>query len=98
MLRIVIDLDHENAELENLYLAKAVLKSIDQGYQEDGIETPEHIMDKMTAITGEITNRNRAEIQKKLKMAKARRSSLATPDEKRIRLDAEIASLESKLK
>lgn len=98
MLRIVIDLDHETADLENLYLAKAVLKLIDQGYQEDGVETPEAIMDKMTAITGEITNRNRAELQKKLKMAKARRSSLATPDEKRTRLDVEIAKLESQLK
>jgi hypothetical protein len=98
MLRIVIDLDQETADLENLYLAKSVLKLIDQGYQEDGVETPESIMDKLSAVSGEIVNRNRAELQKKLKMAKARRSSLATPDEKRSRLDVEIAKLEAQLK
>ncbi len=97
-LRIVVDMETDGATMEDLYLAKGALKMIDQGYQDDQIETPEWVVDNLTAIGAEITNRNRAELQRRLKAAKARRSAIATPDEKRTRLDQEIEALEGKLK
>lgn len=83
--------------MEDLILAKSALRSLDNGVQEAGIETPEWVTDKMALVTAEITNRNRVELQKRLKAVKARRSALATMDEKRSRLESEISDLEKKL-
>lgn len=44
-----------------------------------------------------LENRNRAELQRMLRTAKARRAGLTTMEEKRGALDAEIAALEQKL-
>ncbi len=98
MIKINVEIDVDGATIEDLYLAKGVLNMIDKGFQDDQIETPEWIMDKVTAINSEINSRNKAELQKKLKNAKARRAALATPDEKRSKLDEEIAILEAKVK
>jgi hypothetical protein len=97
-LKIMVDFQTDGATMEDLYLAKGVLKLIDQGYQEDGVETPEWVIDKINAINGETSMRNRAEIQRRLKAAKARRSAMATLDEKRKAADDEIAALEAKIK
>ena len=96
-LRIMVNLEVDGAEVEDLYLARGVLKMVDQGFQDDGIETPEHIVDKLNAINAEITNRNRAELQRRLKAAKARREGFRTREEKASKLDEEITDLEKKL-
>lgn len=84
-------------QVEDLILAKVSLKILDGGFQESGVDTPDWILDKLQLIASEINNRNRADIQKQLKQAKARREAIATPDEKRGKLDAQIAELEKKL-
>lgn len=86
----------EDIVIEDLILAKGNLTVLDAGFQELGIETPEWVTDKLNLVSAEIINRNRAELQRRLKAAKARRAALATVDEKRNALDAEIAALEQK--
>ncbi len=89
----------ENVQtVEELMLAQQQLKTIDAGYQELGIETPEWVVDKMTEVGHEITMRGKGELARKLRAAKARRSALRTADEKRKDLDGEIEELEQKLK
>ncbi len=97
-LRIVIDLDVEGADIVELYLTRGVLKMIDQEYQADGIDTPENIVDKLSSVTHEIMNRNKADIQRRLRLAKSRLDSLATRDERKSKLAEEIAKLETQLK
>lgn len=87
----------DEVSIEDLILAKDGLSVLDAGFQELQIETPEWITDKLTLVSSEIINRNRAELQRRLKAAKARRAGLATVDEKRAALDAEIAALEQSL-
>jgi hypothetical protein len=96
-LRILIQLDPDGADVEDLYLARGVLRMVDSGYQEDGIDTPEFIVDKLNSINRELTLRNRADIERKLKLAKARRDGLKTRDERLADINAEIAKLEQKL-
>lgn len=87
----------DEISIDDLILAKAGLDALDAGYQDLGVETPEWVVDKATQVSQEIVNRNRAELQRRLKAAQARRAGLATPEEKRGQLDAEIAALQQKL-
>lgn len=88
----------ENVKLEELMIAKAQLQVIDAGYQELKIDTPDWVSEKLEEVSHEINARVRAELLRRLKAAKARRSSLLTADEKRRMLDDEIAELEAKVK
>jgi len=87
----------DGIDLEDLILARADLKALDEGYKETGLDTPEWVMDKLGLVSTEIVNRNRAELARALKNAKARRAALATMDEKRKALDDLITSLDQKL-
>ncbi len=87
----------EVGTVEALMLARYQLQVIDKGYQELGLETPEWVSDKMLDVEREITFRVKSELQRRLKTSKARRSALATADEKRSSLDTEIAELEKRL-
>lgn len=96
-IRIAIELNTEGADLTDLILTRAVLRQIDQGFQEEEIETPEIITDKLSEISAEITNRNRADLMKRLRLAKQRRESFSSREEKAKKLDEDIAKLEGKL-
>jgi hypothetical protein len=91
--RLLVD----DVTLDDLVLAKGLLTVLDQGYQESGVETPEWVIDKLNVVAKEITNKNRVELQRKLRAAQARRATLATPEEKRNVLDSEIKVLQEKL-
>lgn len=100
MAKMTITLENGNVEtfaLEDLFIAKNQLQVIDAGYQELKLAAPEWVTDRLGEISHEITSRVRAELQRKLKAAKARRSGLMTADEKRKMLDDEINELEAKL-
>lgn len=90
--------DIEILGVEELFVAQAQLHTIDAGYQELKLDTPEWVTDKMGDIDREITNRMKGELLRRLKAAKARRAALKTPEEKRGELDSEIAQLETMLK
>ena len=96
-IKIVLDLNTDGASLEELYLSKAILGMIDQGFQSDQIETPEWIADKMTAINAEITSRYRADLERRLKLAEARAASYASREEKRDKALAAVAELKKRL-
>lgn len=87
----------DDIAIEDLILARGDLAKLDAGYQELNIETPEWVTDKLALVNKEIIDRNRGELQRRLKAAKARRAGLATAEEKRAGLDAEIAALEQSL-
>ena len=87
----------ETNKVDDLIIAKVALRNLDAGYQDAGIETPEWVIDGINDLEREITNRNRAQLTKDLKKAKARRYALASADEKRKTLDSQIAELEKKL-
>lgn len=90
-------LTDETVDIGDLILAQADLQTLDKGFQEAKIDTPEWVIDKLGEVNRAIVDINRAEFQRKLRAAKARRAALATPDEKRKVLDEEIAQLEKKL-
>ena len=73
----------DQIELDDLVLAKDALITLDRGYQELGVDTPEWITDKLAAVSNEIVSRNRAELQRQLRAAKARRAALSTREEHR---------------
>jgi len=83
--------------MEDLILAKINLKAIDAECQAISIQTPDWVIDKLSLVSAEITKRNRVELQRRLKTAKARREAIATPDEKRRSLESEIEQLEKAL-
>lgn len=87
----------DNISTEDLILAVAALRTLDAGYQEASADPPEWVVDQLSAITHEINQRNKLDLQKQLKTAEARRAALATADEKRQRLDEKIAALRQKL-
>lgn len=91
------DLD-ELDTVEELMLVEANLESIDMGYQDRSLETPEWVIDRMALIRKEIDIRLETELRKRLRLAKIRRDGLKTRSEKRKDLDAEIKDLEEKLK
>jgi len=84
----------EISSVEELLLAKNQLKVIDDGYQDLKLPTPEWVTDRLSDTDREITIRVQAELKRRLRTAKARRSALRTADEKRKDLEAEIADLE----
>jgi len=83
--------------VEDLLLGRNQLRVIDQGYQDLKLEPPGWVIDKLTEIEREITIRVKGELQRRLKLAKARRATLRTQEEKREAADAEIAELEKML-
>jgi ABC-type phosphate transport system auxiliary subunit len=96
-ITININVDVDTADMDELILNQAMLRLVNQGYEEAGIETPEYILDRLAAISREITERNRAELQKRLRTLKLKREGLKTREEKAKDMEAEIAELESKL-
>lgn len=102
MKNIMIILESKEVEdigtVEELLLARNQLKIIDDGYQELKLPTPEWVIDKLGSVSAEITSRVKSELMRRLRAAKARRSSLRTAEEKRNSLDTEITELEALLK
>jgi len=88
----------ESLDLDELIDLRARLRSIDQGYSEEKADTPEYIVDALAQTSTRITNQTKAELQRKRKLAIAKRSSLATRDERKAQLDQEIAAYDEKLK
>lgn len=97
ILIILQNTDTEVLQVEELMVAQAQLQTIDAGYQDLKLETPEWVIDKLQEVATEIKLRVQSELARRLKVAKARRSNLRTADEKRRDLDLEIAELEKAL-
>jgi hypothetical protein len=88
----------ESLDLDELIDLRTRLRSIDQGYSEEKADTPEYIVDALSQTNSRIKNQTKAEIERKRKIAVAKRANLATRDERKSQLDAEIAAYDEKLK
>ena len=87
----------DNVPVEDLMLVLSDLKSIDKEFQEINVQTPEAVIDKIVEMKNEIKSRNRAELLRRLKEAKARESALETQSEKRKKAKEEITRIEAAL-
>jgi len=85
------------ASVEELILAREQLRTIDNGFQDLKLNTPEWVLNKLSEIDTEINVRVKGALQQRLRMAEARRSALRTRDEKRAELDAEIKDIKERL-
>ena len=97
ILIVVENTNIEALQVEELILAKSQLATIDAGYQELNLETPEWVSSRLLEVDHEINMRVKGELMRRLRAAKARRSSLLSRDDKKAAVEAEIAALEAKL-
>ena len=88
----------EGMDLNELYLTQAQLSQIDQGYQRDGVTTPEDVVSKLIEVSDEINKKNKAELMRQLRDAEARQQMLLTRDERRTQNEELIKKLREKLK
>jgi len=89
--------DPEEASMEDLFMVRNQLGVIDAGYQDTKLPTPEWVIDKLTDIDREVTNRARAELTRQLKAALARDAALKPKGELRKDIQTEIAELQKRL-
>ena len=98
ILIVLADTDVDDiGTVEELILAKSELATIDNGYQDLSLDTPEWVTDKLMEVNAQINARVAGELKRRLRAATARREALQTNAEKRKTLDAEIADLQKRL-
>lgn len=85
-------------DLEGLIELRAGARSIHEEYAEHALVAPEWLTKAESILDDEVKVRARDEKLRRLSEAKSRRAALATAEEKRVGLDAEIAMLEEALK
>lgn len=83
-------------DLEELVELSAKARTLEGEFGTLGVDLPEWIGVQIKSLRREIKSRNAESLAAKLTSLKARRAAIATPDEKRQRLDTEIAELETK--
>ena len=83
----------KNSDLDDLIGTRADLKVLAQHFDDLALPIPDWVTDKLKATEDEIKDRVKAERQATLKKLMSRREALLTRDEKRGKLDEEIANL-----
>lgn len=86
-----------NNDLDVLVHAHSELTALAKSFDDLKIETPDWLLTKQVEVDDEVKSLMKAERQAALKKLELRRAALATPDEKRQALDAEIAALKSQM-
>ncbi|MFA5584297.1 MAG: hypothetical protein WDA09_08790 [Bacteriovoracaceae bacterium] len=87
----------ESLNLDSLILGKAELKTLNAGYEELKMDSPDWVLIQLSAIDAEINRRTRDELMRRLKAAEARQAALRTRKEMRESVDAEINELRKRL-
>ena len=90
-------LNAEKLDVDEMIELKAAADLLEKGYKDAGLPVPEYVTEGQKNLTREIASRTRAELERALKSAKAKRESLKSAEEKRLAADKEIAELEAKL-
>lgn len=83
--------------LEELVELRMEARALVQEFEAQTLQVPSWLTNATQILDAEIKVRARDEKVRRLTEAKARRAALATPEEKRTALDAEIAALEQSL-
>lgn len=94
MLEALKNLNLERMDLDDAVSLSAFARTLKAEYEHCGAEAPQWLDDKTRELRSEIRDRLRDSVQKRLREAKSRLESLATPEEKRDRLRKEIEDLE----
>lgn len=84
-------------DFDDLVMAVIEVELIKEGYTKLGLDAPEWLAQKLEEGKAELASRTRVQKQRKLAELKIRREGLATPDEKRSKIDAEIERLSKEL-
>jgi len=95
MLNKLRSFDCDRLELEELVELLAYGKMLRAEFEVHS-EVPEWLDVRLRELRREISTRNQDNIDKRLRTLKARREALLPDEEKRTKLDAEIAALEQK--
>lgn len=85
----------DRLDLDELVALYAFAGYMARTYDDLAVAVPSWLPAKTKEVKREIERRTADEKERKLAELKARRMAMATPDEKRARLDAEIAALET---
>ncbi len=94
MLENLKNLTLDRMDLDEAVALSAFARTLKGEYEHCGAEAPQWLDDKTRELRQEIRERLRDSVQKRLREAKSRLESLATPEEKRSKLKAEIETLE----
>lgn len=94
MLEALRNLMLDRLDVDEAISLSAFARSLKAEYEHCGAEAPQWLDDKTRELRSEIRDRLRDSVQKRLREAKSRLESLATPEEKRDRLRKEIEDLE----
>lgn len=89
------DLDKDRLDLEELVTFSNLARTLRIEYEALGVEVPEWLDNRTRELRREVKTRQADAIEKRIREAKSRLSALATPDEKRAALKAEIDRLEA---
>lgn len=96
-MRILSAFTPQAAGIDQLVAVRADLKLLVSSYAETGVPCPGWITEKLDTVEAQIKVTVVAQKKALLLKLQARRSQLATPDEKRKALDEEIAAMEKEL-
>jgi hypothetical protein len=84
-------------DLEELVELSAKARLLETEFGTLGVDVPEWVGVQIASLRREVKSRNAESLANKLATLKARRAAIATPDEKRAKVDQEIAELEAKV-
>jgi len=94
MIAKLKNLDMERMDLDDAVELLTVANSMRVTYDAEQVEVPEWLDTSVRELKREIRSRQQDSRERRLKELKARREALATPDEKRAKIEKEIAELE----
>ncbi len=95
MLTELKTLELNRMDLDEAIALSAFARLLKAEYEHVDAEAPIWLDDRIRDIRNEVRDRLRDSVQKRLRELYSRRESLLTADEKRKKLDVEIAKLES---
>ena len=87
----------DRLSLDELLMLRATARVLRSEYGTQVIPAPEWLEDAERRLNRELYLRRQDELEKQLREARNARAAIATPDEKRGRLDDQIAALEKLL-
>lgn len=90
--------DANRMDIDELVEMFTVANAMKSTYEAENLELPEWLGDATRELKNEIKTRQRDSMERRLRELKSRREAVATPEEKRNKLDQQIAALEESLK
>lgn len=93
-IRALKNFSADSLSVDELMMLRATARLLRSEYGQQVIPVPEWLEDAERRLNRELYLRRQDELEKELKEARQARAAIATPDEKRNRLDQKIQELE----